>query len=228
MNEGTWFRPSVSHRVRSCRAAFVLVACGVLAGCSTQLRTVRVKDADTIPTAGVPYNLTFTQYEITVARRLAGVRERHDQGQRVAAASLAADGLTSAPTCAHAPVSTSRWRGKPLTLRRRWRHPCWPAVPGGWCAPPARPPRTSCRRPWHHAVIHFGRAHMDADHVGDLATPIFTSRPGHAGAATVAQAGHELLAQLTPRLRVDDRTADVRPAEDAGQRRRNLSDGFGE
>lgn len=57
----------------------------------------------------------------------------------------------------------------------------------------------------HDAVVHLGWAHMDADHVGDLPAPVLAPRARHAGAATVAQAGHELLAQLSPRLRLDGR-----------------------
>jgi len=57
----------------------------------------------------------------------------------------------------------------------------------------------------HDAIVHLGRAHMDADHVGDLTAPIFASRAGHAGGAAMAQAGYELLTQLSPRLRVDRR-----------------------
>ena len=48
------------------------------------------------------------------------VANAHEQPHRgIAAASLAADALSSPPTCAHAHVNTSRWGGKPLTLQRR-------------------------------------------------------------------------------------------------------------
>jgi hypothetical protein len=54
---------------------FPMAACGALAffaGCATELRTVRVTEPEQIPPAGAPYNLTFTQYEITITRRLSG------------------------------------------------------------------------------------------------------------------------------------------------------------
>lgn len=41
----------------------------LMAGCSTQLTVVRVKDG-AVPGAGAPYNLTFTQYDIAVTRRV--------------------------------------------------------------------------------------------------------------------------------------------------------------
>lgn len=72
MDKGTGLRASAIQVTHARQGAFVLATCVVLAGCSTELRTVRVKAADAIPLAGAPYNLTFTQYEVTVARRLAG------------------------------------------------------------------------------------------------------------------------------------------------------------
>lgn len=52
----------------------------------------------------------------------------------------------------------------------------------------------------HHAVLDLGRAHVDAGHVGDLPAPIGASRARQAAAAALAQAGHELAAQLASRL----------------------------
>src|SRR5471032_2253907 len=57
--------------------------------------------------------------------------------------------------------------------------------------------------PGHDPVVHFGRAHVNADHVGYLAASIDASRSWHARAASVAQAGDELPTQFTPRLGVD-------------------------
>jgi len=42
----------------------------LLSGCAVELHAQRVVKADAIPPAGAPYNLTFTQYEIAVQRRL--------------------------------------------------------------------------------------------------------------------------------------------------------------
>lgn len=53
----------------------------VTAGCSTQLVAVRVKNPDTIPPAGAPYNLTFTQWDITVTRRLVCEDEPGNDGK---------------------------------------------------------------------------------------------------------------------------------------------------
>lgn len=39
-------------------------------GCTTQLKVNRYFDQNNLPTAGAPYSLSFTQYEITVTRRL--------------------------------------------------------------------------------------------------------------------------------------------------------------
>ena len=46
---------------------------------------------------------------------------------------------------------------------------------------------------------------MDADHVGDLPATVLAARAGQARAAAMAQAGHELPAQLPSRLGVDGR-----------------------
>lgn len=56
------FRPSSSTP-----ALFILFA---MAGCSTELKVHRYFDPVNIPTAGAPYALSFTQYEIAVTRRL--------------------------------------------------------------------------------------------------------------------------------------------------------------
>lgn len=57
--------------------------------------------------------------------------------------------------------------------------------------------------PRHLALVHLGRAHVDADHLGDVAAPVRSSGTGHARAATLTQAGDELAAQLSPRVGVD-------------------------
>ncbi|CAN7486493.1 hypothetical protein [Polaromonas sp. LjRoot131] len=49
---------------------FALLSILGMQGC-TQLDAVRVKDGKSIAAEGAPYNLTFTQYEIAVTRRLA-------------------------------------------------------------------------------------------------------------------------------------------------------------
>jgi hypothetical protein len=54
------------------KVAAVAVAVALFAGCATELRTVRVTKPEEVPPAGAPYNLTFTQFDITVTRRLDG------------------------------------------------------------------------------------------------------------------------------------------------------------
>lgn len=46
---------------------FIVLA---LTGCATELKVQRYFDSTHLPTAGAPYSLSFTQYEITVTRRL--------------------------------------------------------------------------------------------------------------------------------------------------------------
>lgn len=48
---------------------FLLMAAGVLGGC-VQLKAVRVGSAPEVPTEGVPYNLTFTQYVVSATHRV--------------------------------------------------------------------------------------------------------------------------------------------------------------
>ena len=48
----------------------------------------------------------------------------------------------------------------------------------------------------HDPVVDLGRAHVDADHIGDLAAAVSATRARHARAAAVAQTGDELAAQL--------------------------------
>ena len=57
--------------------------------------------------------------------------------------------------------------------------------------------------PWHDTVIDLRRAHVDADHVGDLAAPVGASRTWQSRAAPETQTGDELAAQLPTGLCVD-------------------------
>jgi len=65
-------RPTISaERATTCGLRFALaMPFFLLAGCTTQLNAVRVTDPrqPNIPAAWAPYNLTFTQYEVTVIR----------------------------------------------------------------------------------------------------------------------------------------------------------------
>lgn len=66
----------------------VLAALGLLSGCATELRSVHVGHAGDVPLAGAPYNLTFTQYELRMVRRLttcpgSGKSEAEDQQLKV-------------------------------------------------------------------------------------------------------------------------------------------------
>lgn len=56
------------------QAVLALCACALMSGCASELRVVSSKGNDPIPHAGAPYNLTFTQFRITVHRRLADCR----------------------------------------------------------------------------------------------------------------------------------------------------------
>lgn len=49
-----------------------------LAGCSTELKVQRYFDATKLPTAGAPYSLSFTQYELSITRRLASCSSKGD------------------------------------------------------------------------------------------------------------------------------------------------------
>lgn len=62
-------------------AGAFLVACSTLAGC-THFNAVRIPKAESpVPVNGAPYNLSFTQYEITVKRRLAACKEEDAAGK---------------------------------------------------------------------------------------------------------------------------------------------------
>lgn len=54
------------------RACFGLAATAVaLTGCPTYFNAVRIAEGVKVPPAGAPYNLSFTQYDVTVTRRVA-------------------------------------------------------------------------------------------------------------------------------------------------------------
>ena len=55
----------------------------------------------------------------------------------------------------------------------------------------------------HDAVSDFRRAHVDADHVRDLATPIRATTAPQARAMAMTQAGDEFTAQFTPSMGID-------------------------
>jgi len=57
--------------VRSRAWSGTLLALAVLLPACTQLDAVRVRDSEAMKAEGAPYNLTFTQYDFTVKRRLA-------------------------------------------------------------------------------------------------------------------------------------------------------------
>ncbi|MFJ5296708.1 hypothetical protein ACIQAL_09305 [Pseudomonas sp. NPDC088368] len=61
---------------------FICLAC--VSACSTDLNAIRVKPDTDIPPAGAPYNLTFTQYEITVTRRVIGCTKDGGAGLEIA------------------------------------------------------------------------------------------------------------------------------------------------
>lgn len=64
-------RSASAHRSsKTSGAHWVICMAALLTGCATELATVRVKSSDAMPQAGAPYNLTFTQYEIAITRRL--------------------------------------------------------------------------------------------------------------------------------------------------------------
>ncbi len=55
----------------------------------------------------------------------------------------------------------------------------------------------------HQAVFNLGRAHMDADHLGNLAAAVGATRARHALAVAVAQTGHQLPSQLPAGMGID-------------------------
>lgn len=55
----------------------------------------------------------------------------------------------------------------------------------------------------HQAVFDLRRAHMDADHIGNLAAPIHTPRARSARCLALAQTDDQFLAQLTDRQGID-------------------------
>ena len=57
--------------------------------------------------------------------------------------------------------------------------------------------------PGHHAVLDLWRAHVDADHLRDLAAPVNTACTRQAGASALTQTGNELAAQLSPWQGID-------------------------
>lgn len=61
--------------------AVLALGSALLAGCSTQLQAVRVVDPENIPREGAPYNLTFTQYDLVVTRRLVGCWKKLPNGE---------------------------------------------------------------------------------------------------------------------------------------------------
>lgn len=60
----------IAFKARAVTGLVTLAA--ALTGCSTNFDAVRVRPGVDIPPAGAPYNLTFTQYDVTVTRRVAG------------------------------------------------------------------------------------------------------------------------------------------------------------
>ena len=57
--------------------------------------------------------------------------------------------------------------------------------------------------PWHQPVFDLRWAHMDADHLGNLAAPIHTTRARSACRLALPQADDQLLAQFTDRQGID-------------------------
>jgi hypothetical protein len=61
--------------------AAVAIGAITLSGCSTQLQAVRVTDAAAMPREGAPYNLSFTQYDLVITRRLVACFEKLPDGK---------------------------------------------------------------------------------------------------------------------------------------------------
>jgi len=55
----------------------------------------------------------------------------------------------------------------------------------------------------HQTIVDLGQPHMDADHVGNRATPISAARSRQAFVAVLAQTGNQFATQLTARLSID-------------------------
>ena len=56
---------------------------------------------------------------------------------------------------------------------------------------------------WNDGVIDFRRAHVDANHVGDLATAIRAATARQARTAAMTQVGNKFAAQFTPGMGID-------------------------
>lgn len=62
-----------SIKARLCAGGAVFFALAMSPGCSTYFNAVRIPTSNsTVPTAGAPYSLSFTTYDIAVSRRLTG------------------------------------------------------------------------------------------------------------------------------------------------------------
>ena len=62
----------------------------------------------------------------------------------------------------------------------------------------------------HDTILDFRRAHVDADHVGNLATAVSTASAWQARAVAMTQAGNEFAAQFAPGMGVDSGIDGVR------------------
>lgn len=70
---------------RRVHIASLCATIGALAGCTTSLNAVRVTDAAVVPTAGAPYSLNFSQFEITITRRLKACFDEDDTPKMIVA-----------------------------------------------------------------------------------------------------------------------------------------------
>lgn len=69
----------------------LITLAAMLAGCTTHLDAVRVRSGAPIPAAGAPYNLSFTQYDVTITRRVAACQARNADGVTEGALVIAMD-----------------------------------------------------------------------------------------------------------------------------------------
>lgn len=62
-------KETAMHRQRVISLLAVGIVC-FMSGCTTSLNAVRLTSNEDLPPAGLPYSLPFTQYTITVTRRI--------------------------------------------------------------------------------------------------------------------------------------------------------------
>lgn len=77
------------------RGSLALAISMVATSCATDLDAVRVREGKSLPIAGAPYNLSFTQYDVVVTRRVAGCFATDETGTELPSLVIAMDAKIS-------------------------------------------------------------------------------------------------------------------------------------